>query len=80
MKRFLLAITLIVATAVSCQIESLDKGLYTANTKDGTLFLELKGNHECVMFFDGNEKKDCSYWISGDEIDLIASAVMKVSG
>ena len=80
MKRFLIALTALLLAATSCQRQSLPKGMYIADTKDGVLYLQLMSNHECSMQFAGNKAEDCSYWISGNEIDLIAHAHVDVRG
>lgn len=80
MKRFLIAITALLLTTASCQLNSLPKGMYMADTKDGVLYLQLMSNNECSMQFAGNKSKDGSYWLSGNEIDLIANAHIDVRG
>ena len=73
---FLSILTLLLVT--SCQKDTLSKGLYYADTPDGLLYLELMSGHNCVMFFQGGQKSQCSYFISHGEIDLIGDAKIQI--
>ena len=79
-KRLIVSLAILLLTVVSCQLDSLPKGMYMADTKDGVLYLQLMSNHECSLQFAGGKSKDGSYWISGDEIDLIANVHVDVGG
>lgn len=76
MKKYLILL-LTLCFLTSCQKYSLSKGLYFADTPDGMLYLELQSGHDCIMFFQGENKEEGSYWISNGEINLISHATVK---
>ena len=64
----------------SCQKETLVRGVYSANTTDGKLCVELLDDHNCVAYFQGEKKEDGTYYISDGKIDLITHASTTVKG
>lgn len=44
------------------------------------LYLELQSGEDCVMFFQGGNKENCTYKISKGEIDLLGHASIKIDG
>ena len=78
MKRLLILGALICLACTSCTKNNITTGLYFADTKDGLLYIELKSGNDCVLFFQGCDKMEGSYKISGNEIDLIGHASVKV--
>lgn len=70
-----------VILGISCQKESLPKGIYSANTVDGTICIELQGNNKCIAYFQGGDKPDeGTYRITNSEIDIMTHASITVGG
>lgn len=80
MKRFIVILVLMMSVLTSCLSESLPKGLYYSDTKDGMLYLQLDGHNDCTLFFEGQKECSAYYDIKQNEMILMGHAETKVSG
>ena len=68
MKRFVL-IAFLMLLMTGCE-KYRAMGLYSARTPDGTLYLELLEDRDCIMYFEDGKENGGYYSISKGEIDL----------
>ena len=81
MKRYLLLLlAAVVLIATSCEQETLVQGVYSAQTTDGVLYVELIDGQNCVAYFQGEKKENGTYYISNGQIDLNVHVSTTVRG